>query len=137
MARIQSQIEEEPTGSFTSMIDIVFLLLIFFLLLPFKETDYRLSAYLPKDVGGGSSAADIVPPIQFDITGSGDEVTYIINDQPVDRRYLASRLLTESANDTTVPVTINPHPNVNFRHVLTALDECAVAEMKKVTFGIQ
>lgn len=135
MARIQSQIEEEAEGCFTSMIDIVFLLLIFFILQPFKEPDYQVAAYLPKDVGGGSSSAEIKPTIQLGIMGAGDSVTFTVNDDAVQSAFIAARLMRESGGDQEVPVAINPGPQVNFKHVLKALDQCAVAEMKNVTFA--
>ena len=46
---------EEQVFSLTSMIDVTFLLLVFFLLtLKFRTFDGKLSAYLPKDQGGES-----------------------------------------------------------------------------------
>jgi len=137
MPQIKSKIEEEAEGCFTSMIDVVFLLLIFFILQPFKEPDMRMLAYLPKDVGGGSSAADIKPTIQLIIAGKGDRVQFMVNDAACRGGYLAPRIQQISGGDLETPVAIKPHPEVNFQHIMTALDQCAIAKMQNVTFAVQ
>jgi biopolymer transport protein ExbD len=135
MASIKSQIEDEAEGCFTSMIDIVFLLLIFFILQPFKEPDFRMLAYLPKDQGQGRSSMDIKPTIQLRIVGSKDNVTFFLDEEPVEKGdYLAFKLLRKSGGDTKVPVALGPAPGVYFGHVLKALDQCAVAGMENVNF---
>ena len=51
--------EEEYKMEMTPMIDVTFLLLIFFLLtIKFKVLEGKLAAYLPKDVGVNSSPAE-------------------------------------------------------------------------------
>lgn len=135
MAKIESQIEEEAEGCFTSMIDIVFLLLIFFILQPFKAPDYQMAAYLPKDMGGSSSSAEVKPTIQLGIVGSNNNVTFTVNDESVNADFVAARLVRESGGDLEVPVALKPGPQVNFKWVLKALDQCAIAEMEKVTFS--
>jgi biopolymer transport protein ExbD len=135
MARIESLLGEKVAGNFTSMIDIVFLLLVFFLLLPFKETDFRLAAHLPKGGAPKAEAKVPVPPIQLEVAGSDGQVIYLVNGRAVARRFVAERLLRESGGDRTVPVVIEPRARVRFRHVLVALDECAVARMERVSFS--
>ncbi|MHC4885340.1 MAG: ExbD/TolR family protein [Planctomycetota bacterium] len=136
MAKIESAIDEEAEGDFTSMIDVVFLLLIFFILQPFKDPDMRVLAYLPKDSGASSSTPEeIKPTIQLRILGNKDKVTFMLDDDRVsDGNYLASGLLRKSGGDTEVPVALGPAPQVNFKHVLKALDQCAMAGMEKVNF---
>jgi biopolymer transport protein ExbD len=137
MAQIKSQIEDEAEGCFTSMIDVVFLLLIFFICQPFKEPDRRILAYLPKDVGGGSASNDIKPTIQLGVMGEGNRVTFTIDDREVRPDYIAPNLMRKSGGDKEVPVAIDPGPQVNFQHVLKALDQCAIAEMQNVTFAVK
>ena len=62
MARIKSKFEDEPAFCFTSMIDIVFLLLIFFLLQPFKMPELKLDLPM-KEPGPGVSPAPLPTPV--------------------------------------------------------------------------
>lgn len=136
MAQIKSQIEEESEGCFTSMIDIVFLLLIFFILQPFKQPDFQMMAYLPKsDEQGSASSTDMKPTINLRIDGSKNRPIFLVDDEPVKRKYLAARLIKVSGGDPSVPVTVAASPTIYFDHVLKVLDECAIAGMSNVSFS--
>ena len=143
---IKSQINEEPASSFTSMIDIVFLLLIFFILQPFKEPENRLGADLPQDGSGPASSLEPpIKPIQIQIEFNrrnpdaavfriGDE-TRRVNGGPTAFRHIAKHLKDLSGGNLETPVAIMPHGDVHFEHVLSALDACYEAKMPKVKFG--
>jgi biopolymer transport protein ExbD len=93
-------------------------------------------AYLPKDDSkGAATSTDIKPTIRVRVEGSKNRPEFIINDEPVKKQFIASRLLTASGGDTDTPVTISPAPTIYFDHVLYVLDQCAVADMKKVSFA--
>ena len=51
--------QEEVKPDMTPMIDVVFLMIIFFICIDFKVLESKLAAFLPKDKG---SSSDIVPP---------------------------------------------------------------------------
>ena len=53
------QAQEEVKPDMTPMIDVVFLMIIFFICIDFKVLESKLAAYLPKDKG---SSSDQVPP---------------------------------------------------------------------------
>ena len=58
-------VQEEINMEMTPMIDVTFLLLIFFLLtLKFKVLEGKLSAYLPKDVGVNTSQAEPIEKVE-------------------------------------------------------------------------
>ena len=58
--------EDECELEMTSMIDVVFLLLIFFLCtLKFKTLEGKLAAYLPKDVGVNTSEAEEIEKVEI------------------------------------------------------------------------
>jgi len=58
--------EDECKLEMTSMIDVVFLLLIFFLCtLKFKTLEGKLAAYLPKDVGVNTSDAEEIEKVEI------------------------------------------------------------------------
>jgi len=69
MSVMTDMAQEEIKMEMTPMIDVTFLLLIFFLLtLKFKVLEGKLSAYLPKDVGVNSSQADPIEKVEVYIT---------------------------------------------------------------------
>lgn len=138
MPKIKSQVNEEPNDSFTSMIDIVFLLLIFFILQPFKSPEMKLKSELPKD-SGPSNKAESMDSIRLEIRtlpDTEDQAYYKVQMKKVldgDRLYRA--LLDQAHGDTTVPVVIDSDVAVQFHYVLKALDQCYKAEMVDVKFS--
>ena len=64
-----AEINDEEEGlSMTSMIDVTFLLLIFFMCtIKFKTLEGKLSAYLPKDVGVNSSDAEPILKVEIEL----------------------------------------------------------------------
>ena len=62
---IREQVDEEFEMDMTPMIDVVFLLIIFFLCIDFKVLEAKLPAYLPKDVGAHST--DVEPQEKLEI----------------------------------------------------------------------
>ena len=138
MGKIKTKISDEAEGCFTSMIDIVFLLLIYFVCQPFKAPELRMLAFLPKDSGRGSGAAvDPKPTITLRINGSDrGDVSFMIGDREFKNgNMIGQALLQESGGDTSVPVALEPGPNVHFNHVLKALDQCNYANMTDVKFA--
>lgn len=139
MASIKSKIDEEAQSCFTSMIDIVFLLLIYFVVQPFKAPELRMMSYLPKDTGGtGASASAPQATITLKVmTGDkpGKAMFSIADKEFTDANSISQRLYQESGGDKTVPVTLTPDAAVQFKWVLKALDQCTLAEMTDVKFA--
>jgi biopolymer transport protein ExbD len=81
--------DEESKLDITAMIDVVFLLIIFFILMPAREMDYRLEAHLPeKSIDKNSPTPKQDPTYQIKITtkniGHDEVVTQVhFNQQPV------------------------------------------------------
>ena len=81
---------EETKQDMTSMIDVVFLLIIFFILMPPKQMEKQLQAYLPQDGAPDQPQKDPPPPepkftILLTSEPKGDEVStsIILNNKPV------------------------------------------------------
>ena len=49
--KMVKELDKEAPFSFIPMIDVVFLILIFFMLMPFKQIEERLDCFLPTDEG--------------------------------------------------------------------------------------
>ncbi|MFK7759367.1 MAG: ExbD/TolR family protein [Phycisphaerales bacterium] len=77
----------------TSMIDVVFLLLVYFLVTSeFAQPERDLSAAVQTD-GGGVRASDLQPQI-IDVRGSGDEIVFVIGSQTVTTKRGLTQILT-------------------------------------------
>ncbi len=147
MGKIKSSVEEEPNDSFTSMIDIVFLLLIFFLLQPFKEPEIRLEANLPKNTESAKNTDNTEIPKEdikiriLPVPSDPNNARFVVDGRPVGmaslgaESRLAGMLVGRSHGDKEWPVAILPDRKVHFGHVLHALDACYRARMGNVKFG--
>ena len=67
MASHRADVEEEAKMDMTPMIDVVFLLIIFFLCIDFKTLEAKLPAYLPKDKGSQSTEADPIEQLSLKV----------------------------------------------------------------------
>ena len=67
MASHREDVEEEAKMDMTPMIDVVFLLIIFFLCIDFKTLEAKLPAYMPKDKGSQKTEADPVEQLALKI----------------------------------------------------------------------
>lgn len=127
-------------NSFTALIDMVFLLLIYFILQPVQKSENQLPADLPKS---GVESLSVEMPLNdvalriepLDDDGAvfmvGDE--RIVSDLYAYRR-IAEALRRQSGDNLETPVAITPAPDVGFEHVLRALDGCYQAGMPKIRF---
>lgn len=133
---------QEAGGSFTSMIDIVFLLLIFFILQPFKEPEVSFDTPL-----SGVGREIVAPPCEdirlrvMSVPADPTNAYYVVDGRSLGTAtqgaaaLLPKTLSSISGGLTDTPVKILPDARVHFGHVLSALDACHTARLGKVTFG--
>jgi biopolymer transport protein ExbD len=76
--------QEEATVDMTPMIDVVFLLIIFFLCIDFRVLESKLPAYLPKDSGVQHTQTEPIEKLSVQIvcTEWGEEIKRRANAQP-------------------------------------------------------
>lgn len=126
----------------TSFIDVVFLLLLYYTLtMKFHTLEQRLEAWLPKDKGPNQ----IQQPIQTNL----DEVVLTVTAVPPTLKVPIFRIRTWETNDVGQliaqlkqlasagkdrPVVINGKPDCPFKHIMSALDACAFANLTKIEF---
>ncbi|MHC5062676.1 MAG: ExbD/TolR family protein [Planctomycetota bacterium] len=65
--KLMEEVEEEAEMNMTPMIDVVFLLIIFFLCIDFKILEAKLPAYLPKDRGSQTTETEPVEQLSLKI----------------------------------------------------------------------
>ena len=111
----------EPEVNLTSLIDVVLLLLIFFMVSTSFVKQSQISIRLPQ---AESSAVVEEKPLQLEIMIT-EQGTYLINGRElINSRPETIRNALEklSAGDTTLPLTISADASAKHQHVVTAMD---------------
>jgi len=156
--------KEECKLEMTSMIDVTFLLLIFFMCtLKFKTLEGKLSAYLPKDVGVNQMDAEPIEKVEILIKvvregtryhprgpayglwkpevnvrwAYGDDrvLEYAIGPRKTrDLEELRSRLKLLHQADVNRPATIDARKGVVYEDVIRVLDQVMALKFKECTF---
>lgn len=111
----------EPEVNLTSLIDVVFLLLIFFMVSTSFVKESQISIRLPE--ADSSAIVEAIPDrIDVMITEQG---TYLVNGrQLVDNRpeTIRNALQKVSGGNTSLPLTISADANARHQYVVTAMD---------------
>ncbi|MEX1025630.1 MAG: biopolymer transporter ExbD [Planctomycetota bacterium] len=160
MSVLQDIATEEHKMEMTPMIDVTFLLLIFFLCtLKFKVLEGKLSAYLPKDVGVNSTEAEPREKVEIMIrvvtegekrdpvdpskAYSGDGpfeyvgrvLRYSIGPQATqDIEVLTERLDRIFKLDKERPATVDPRQNTTYGDVVPVIDAAIAVGFRDITF---
>jgi biopolymer transport protein ExbD len=119
--KLSTQSRPEPDVNLTPLIDVVFLLLIFFMVSTSFVRQSQITIRLPE---AESTAMVEEPPEQIDIMIT-EQGTYLvngrelINDRPETIRNALQRV---SAGDNSLPLTISADANARHQHVVTAMD---------------
>jgi biopolymer transport protein ExbD len=156
--------KEEASMDMTPMIDVTFLLIIFFLCIEFKSLEAKLAAYLPKDVGVNTTQAEPVEKLdlrifcdpekrgtevwqsgakRFDLVGH--EVRWElgakgIKDESVLRTELQKAVKDKQADPKTgkmkpKPVTIHAYEDVTYGDVAHSVDLLKDVGFEEINFG--
>jgi len=113
--------KDEPEVNMTSMIDVVFLLLIFFMVSTSFVKQSQLSIRLPQT--DNSNVIEEAPEfIDLMITEQG---TYLVNGRELVNNKpetIRNALQKISGGDTSLPITISADANARHQYVITAMD---------------
>jgi len=111
----------EPEVNMTSLIDVVLLLLIFFMVSTSFVKESQISITLP-EADSEAVAEEIPDQLEIMITEQG---TYLVNGRElVNNRpeTIRNALQTVSTGNTSLPLTISADANARHQHVVTAMD---------------
>lgn len=133
---------EDMQLQMTSMIDVVFLLLIYFVITAnFTIDEGTLIATMPGNSAQDRPDEDLDPPVNIELTSADDGVTYaiVINGQRVDNAtalqgYMKNRVQTAQMAIDDV-VQIKPQGVVRWQHVVNVFNACVGAELENVGFA--
>ncbi len=128
---------------FTSMIDVVFLLLIFFMCtLKFKILESKIATHLPVDRGAQQTFEKLEPvePMRIALSMRGETCVCALNGSaigtmPEARDRLYQRLAAIRRASPESEAEIAPDPTVSHGHVIGVLDECMRADVAEVRFA--
>jgi len=158
---VEEAMDEEVKLELTPMIDISFLIIIFFMCLPFKTLEGKLAAFLPKDKGIESLPQD--PPQNFPIKihivgrketprtwGPEENQTQVMMPTEVKYKLGSGNVVTEdldtvykfivdakktAADTAQEPVgEIKANHKVPHKFIVAVLNKFAQAELEKVDF---
>ena len=104
-----------PEFNMSSMTDIVFLLLIFFVLTSTMVTQNALDLNLPKAQGKTENNQNVAVNITKDMD-------YYIDDKPVDEAALESQLITLLGNDESKAIILRAEQGVPIEKAVSVMD---------------
>jgi len=138
--RVSRQPRDDDSRQLTSMIDVVFLLLIFFITtLNFRVIEGRLETQLPKDRGGNAgSVQELLEPIEVRVEldptqPRGFAVRVWGRREPLSM--LSALVAGTLASVPETKVRISTGPGVEHGHVISVLDEVVAGGAEQVTFA--
>jgi biopolymer transport protein ExbD len=146
MARTKQKIEDVVI-ELTPMIDVVFLLLIFFIVtLKFKVLEGKLPTFLPKDVGVNAAPVDdLLEKLEVYIVAggttegrNGERFAMQIALQGAKVSSLLTfhdRLAAMKERDPELKLTLYPQEGINYEQVVKVVDECVRAQITDITFA--
>jgi len=162
MSQLKRLSEENCEMEMTPMIDVTFLLLIFFMCtLKFKTLEGKLAAYLPKDVGVNTTQAEPIEKVEIMIRvlnpgnkikpqdgsaynesvggrfvyDSTRQVQYAVGTTKTQSlKTLGDKLTELHRRDPERPATIDARSGVIYADVVKVLDEAIAADFTDITF---
>ena len=121
---LRRQLRDEPEVNLTSLIDVVLLLLVFFMVSTSFVRQAQLKVRLP-EASSAVEPARMIPLLEIIITADGD---YWVNDQQLinnDPKTLRMALARATGKDRAQPVTIRADARSTHQDVITAMDVVA------------
>lgn len=142
MARKKAQIDEVEL-ELTPMIDVVFLLLIFFIVtMKFKVLEGKLVTELPKDEGTASGDPPVIDKIEIDIEvnpAAADGFVVKVNGQTMPNmasfRQNLERYVSIATEENPARGTLYPRAQVNYEQVVKVIDNCLMVDLTDITFA--
>jgi len=129
----QKRRTEEPELNMTSLIDVVLLLLIFFMLSTRFIDEGRLQLRLPE--AGVEPEAVSRDAVEIEVTAEGG---YRVNGRPLINNSpdtLAAAIGKEAANNRAIPVTIRADARATHQSVVTAMDVAGQAGYRQLNIA--
>lgn len=132
--KFRRQRKDELAINLTPLIDVVFLLLIFFMVSTSFTSETQLAVNLPEATGEPATDS----PLKLDLMISADGLFRLNGEAiPSDARGLRKALRLAAGTRRDLPLTIAADGSVAHRHVVTALDAANVLGFQSLTIAAQ
>jgi len=131
--KFRKQQKEELDVNLTPLIDVVFLLLIFFMVSTTFQRESQISVQLPK--AAKEPVETPVEKIEIVINAVGE---YFVNDRELvksDANGLIAALNTETAGNRDIPLTIRADSKTPHQAVVTAMDAAAQLGLNRMSIA--
>ncbi|HEX5138977.1 MAG TPA: biopolymer transporter ExbD [Planctomycetota bacterium] len=122
----------EETFSMTPMIDISFLLIIFFILLPLKGLDFKLECYLPRGDGGFPTTHQPKETVKIHVRQEGDALVYALGQHRAEKPEALAPVIRALGKEYAYE--IDSTPTIPWRYVVDAVDVLASEHCEDVRF---
>ena len=124
--------QDEPRLELTPMVDVIFQLLIFFMVATtFQDEERELEVDLPPAVTGGAVTAER-DELVINLKRDG---AIVVGGEVVDDDDLARLLATAAERDPGTPVTIRGDRLVHHERVVSVMDACGLAGLTALSLG--
>jgi biopolymer transport protein ExbD len=131
---LKTQHDEAPTLNLTSMIDVLFLLIIFFMVATkFDELERSIDVAVPEV----SQAGDASPAPQPQVVSVHADGHIELNGIALSEEELTAQLATEAAADKILSVIIRGDAQCPFQHVASALAACRGAGISELGITVR
>ncbi len=127
----------------TPMIDVVFLLLVFFVwTASFQTIEQILPSALSSQIGNQSSTSTPPPIKDFEdivitVSFKNQKPAWALNQQPINRiDEIQRRLAAIASVNSAAPVILHPQPNVPLEYVIQTYDAAKLSGFTKVAFAV-
>ncbi|MEP3480019.1 MAG: biopolymer transporter ExbD [Fuerstiella sp.] len=137
------QHSELSSESMTPMIDVVFLLLIFFVVASVGQVpDQLLPASIAEGISGEVPSvvpAQLVPAqeINIQLSRSAGQLIIRLNDSIVTSEQLQNRLSQLAKIDPSSRVILDPKDEVLIQHFMTVYERCQVLGFQNISFAVR
>ncbi|MCB2426320.1 ExbD/TolR family protein [Methylophaga pinxianii] len=131
--KLMRQHSEEPDVNLTPMIDVVFLLLLFFMVSTSFIRESSLKVDLPEATG--QALAEQEAPIDIIIRANGE---VLVNDTPIavaTRDALRDLLKTTAGENADPHIIISADANAEYQQIVTAMDAAQLLGFTRLTLA--
>lgn len=123
---------EEPKLELTPMIDVVFLLLVFFMVATtFLDPEREIEMDLPQ-AQSGETVEEEQDELVINVQSDG---TVYLGTEALDHDALSERLSRVAARDPETPVTIRGDREARHQDIVRVMDACGLAGLSQMALG--
>jgi biopolymer transport protein ExbD len=123
---------EDEQLQMTSLIDMAFLLIVFFMCLPFRCFDHKLQAFLPRGEGESSRFAAPKETVKIRVRRQGDDISYTLGQNTAAAAEGLKPLLRALGPEYAYEVDAGP--NVPWQGVVDIVNTLAAVDCKDIRF---